>query len=69
MWINNQLFWSTGKQGRNIDLAGLVCNGLEKRKGFKCVNPCKGQIGGDTWEERRKFLDRAMAEVEKGKEQ
>lgn len=56
-WIDGQLFWATGKRGRNIDLAGLVCNRLEtldKTKFRNCTNPCKGQKGGDTWADRMK---------------
>ena len=58
-WIAGQLFWSTGKPGRNLDLASLCCNrlaALDPTKFELCANPCKGQEGGDTWEERMKFL-------------
>lgn len=59
-WIDGQLFWSTGKQGRDIDLAGLVCNMVAKMdsaKAAKCINKCKGNEGGDTWADRLKFID------------
>ena len=68
-WINGQLYWATGTQGRDIDLAGLVCNMLETvnpDKAQKCINQCKGNEGGDTWENRLKQttedLDRKMKE-------
>lgn len=60
-WFNGQLMWANGKPGRNIDLAGLVCNTLKKSKQKDCINPCQGQVGGDTWEDRRKFLDQIEA--------
>lgn len=49
-WIDNQLYWSTGKPGSDLDLAGLVCNSLAK--GRPCINPCKGLEGGTTWAKR-----------------
>jgi hypothetical protein len=59
-WVDGQLYWSgTQKQGRNLDLASLCCNrlaALDPTKFELCANPCKGQEGGDTWEERMKFL-------------
>lgn len=59
-WVDGQLYWSgTQKQGRNLDLASLCCNRLaliDPRKFKLCPNPCKGQEGGDTWDERMKFL-------------
>ena len=62
-WINSQLYWSTGKPGRNIDLAGLVCNQLKNSAAKNsCINPCQGQVGGDTWDDRIKFLERMEAE-------
>ena len=62
LWIGSQLYWATGKPGRDIDLASLVC-GIVPGNNPQCINPCKGQEGGDTWEERRAFLDKAMARV------
>lgn len=53
-WIQDQLFWTTGKQGREIDLAGLVCN---RANDPACINPLKGAIGGDTWEKRAAQVD------------
>jgi hypothetical protein len=61
-WINGQHRWSgTGVKGSEIDLAGLVCNKLGD---FQCINPKKGQDGGDTWEKRLEFLDKMQSESE-----
>ena len=65
-WINGQLFWSTGAQGRDIDLAGLVCNMLEKidpKKAELCINTCKGNEGGDTWVDR---FSKLKEDIDKG---
>jgi hypothetical protein len=56
-WIGNQLYWSTGKQGRDIDLAALVCNQLPKEKKSKCANPKLGTEGGVGWAERLKLIE------------
>ena len=58
--INNQHFWSTGKPGSFLDLAGLVCNSLCGER--PCINPCRGITGGQTWEERRANLNAIMSE-------
>ncbi len=56
VWINGQHRWSgTGAKGSNLDLAGLVCNTLGD---FQCINPAKGQEGGDTWAKRLAFLEK-----------
>ena len=65
-WIENQLYWATGKQGRNIDLAALVCNKLPKDKLTKCANPCKGQEGGMGWEERLKAIEKGLENLQNG---
>jgi len=66
-WINGQLFWATGKPGRDIDLSGLVCNMLERvnpEKAQTCINQCKGNEGGETWKGRlekiKEDLDKEM---------
>ncbi|NBV28306.1 hypothetical protein EBS02_04700, partial [bacterium] len=50
-WIENQLYWATGKPGKEEDLAGLVCN---KVKDPECINPKLGDETGQTWEKRLK---------------
>ncbi len=60
IWINGEHRWSgTGMKGSDIDLAGLVCNTLGDNT---CINPAKGQEGGDTWEKRLEFLDKGQSE-------
>ena len=60
VWINGQHYWSgTGNKGNDLDLAGLVCNKLGDDR---CINPCRGQEGGDTWAKR-------MEDLEEGEEQ
>lgn len=59
-FMDGQLYWATGHPGNPIDLAGLVCNPYSK--GRECINPCKGQKGGQTWEQRSANLDAALAE-------
>lgn len=54
-WINGQHVWSgTGNQGSELDLAGLICNKLGDDT---CINPLKGNIGGQTWEYRSGYID------------
>ena len=54
IWINGEHRWSgTGNKGSELDLAGLVCN---KHGNFQCINPMKGQEGGDTWAKRMEDL-------------
>ncbi len=57
VWLNGQLRWRTGQEGKEIDLAGLVCNNYGDHT---CINPRKGFDGGQTWEYRRGFIDGAM---------
>ena len=52
-WINNQLYWATGKEGKEEDLAGLVCNTIDDPN---CINVKKGDKTGQTWEKRQGFL-------------
>ena len=49
-WLNGQLYWATGKPGKELDLAGLVCTPVNDPA---CINPCKGQEGGQTWAMRQ----------------
>tara|TARA_B100000925_G_scaffold124053_1_gene92161 strand:+ start:521 stop:766 length:246 start_codon:yes stop_codon:yes gene_type:complete len=53
VWMNGEHYWKTGSKGNEHDLAGLVCNQLGDNT---CINPMKGQEGGDTWEKRLEFL-------------
>ena len=59
-WFDGQLYWSTGKPGKDEDLAALVCNRLTPEKAARCVNPAKGQEGGVGWEERMKMIERGL---------
>jgi len=55
LWLNGQHYWSgTGVKGNDLDLAGLVCNKLGDDR---CINPCRGQEGGDTWAKRLEDLE------------
>jgi hypothetical protein len=58
--VNDQLYWSTGKPGKDTDLNALVCRRLPPEKAAGCVNPAKGQDGGVGWEERMKILDQGL---------
>ena len=55
-WVNGQHVCGTGNQSKDseLDLAGLVCNNLGNEK---CINPKKGQEGGQTWEYRAGYID------------
>ena len=65
-WINGQLYWSTGAKGEELDLAGLVCNNYGNEQ---CINPCRGQEGGQTWEKRLAEIDRLLEEgLDRGRE-
>jgi hypothetical protein len=63
-WVNGQLYWSTGKSGKDEDLNALVCRRLTAEKAAECANPCKGQDGGVGWEERLKMTEAALSEFE-----
>jgi len=59
IWLGGQHYWSgTGAKGNDLDLAGLVCNNLADAQ---CINPVRGQTGGDTWAKR-------LEDLEKGEE-
>ena len=60
-WIGGQLFWATGKAGKEEDLAGLVCNNYGDDQ---CINPMKGDTTGDTWVKRDEFAQKQQAEWE-----
>lgn len=64
-WIDGQHYWSgTGKKGNELDLAGLVCNRLGNDD---CINPLRGEDGGDTWEARMGVIKGVMEEEEENK--
>ena len=73
-WFDGQLFWATGKEGSNADLAGLVCDSLQGEDTILCINDQRGKKhGGDTWEKRAAKIDQLdlemrqkMLELEKG---
>ena len=61
-FIDGVHYWSgTGKRGNPKDLAGLVCNNIAGDR--PCINPCQGQIGGDTWAKRTGVVDGMDNEV------
>jgi len=58
IWINEKHIWGgTGNKGSELDLAGLVCN-TSHGGGDACINPLKGKVGGQTWEDRLYFLEK-----------
>lgn len=59
-FINGVLYWGTGKKGSPKDLAGLVCNNFCGDR--PCINPSRGEEGGDTWERRMNNLETLEAE-------
>ena len=64
-WINGQhVFRGTGDtyDSSELDLAGLVCNKLGN---YQCINPKKGQDGGQTWEYRSGYIDGMISERKK----
>lgn len=66
VWLNGQHVWSgTGvrKEGSELDLAGLVCNAPHGNPD-KCINPCKGMVGGQTWESRMSSLEQAESQYD-----
>lgn len=73
-WFDGQLFWATGKEGSDADLAGLVCDSLQGEDTILCINNQRGKKhGGDTWEKRAAKIDQLdlemrqkMLELEKG---
>ena len=60
--VDGQHYWSTGKPGNFLDLAGLVCNPYSK--GRPCINPCRGLSGGQTWEGRAANVDAMLSEFD-----
>lgn len=63
-WVDGQLYWSTGKPGKDEDLNALVCRRLASPKAEGCVNPAKGSDGGVGWEERLKMTNDALLKLD-----
>jgi hypothetical protein len=63
-WVDGQLYWATGKPGKDADLNALVCRQLPPEKATNCVNPSLGCAGGVGWEERLKMTEAALTEFE-----
>jgi len=64
-WINGKHVWrGTGNtsDSSELDLAGLVCNKLGNHQ---CINPKKGDTGGQTWEYRAGYIDGMISERKK----
>jgi hypothetical protein len=59
-WVDGQLYWATGKPGKDADLNALVCRKLTPEKQEGCANPAKGTEGGIGWEERIKILEQGL---------
>jgi hypothetical protein len=63
VWLDDQHMWTgTGNKGNEMDLAGLVCNSISKEDPdyTTCINPKRGEIGGQTWAYRRGYIDGAL---------
>jgi hypothetical protein len=52
--------------GNEINLASIVCN---EHGDEQCINPMKGQEGGDTWEKRLQDLDKFGKKYDEGNSQ
>ncbi len=62
-WIDGQLYWATGKQGSEADLAGLVCDQYSDEQ---CINKLKGtNHNGQTWEKRMEEIDKVLADLDR----
>ena len=67
IWINGEHRWGgTGNRGSELDLAGLVCNNHGDEQ---CINPLKGQEGGDNWDKRLEDLDKFGKKYDEGNSQ
>jgi hypothetical protein len=62
VWLAGKHYWATGAVGNELDLAGLVCNTLGNHQ---CINPKRGDDGGDTWAKRLEDLEKLEGKDEK----
>jgi len=62
VWMNGEHRWRTGNSGNELDLAGLVCN---QNGDETCINPKKGEIGGQTWEDRLETITAELSKLHK----
>ena len=62
VWMNGEHRWRTGNTGNELDLAGLVCN---QNGDETCINPKKGEIGGQTWEDRLETITAELSKLHK----
>jgi ribosomal protein S27AE len=62
VWMNGEHRWRTGNPGNELDLAGLVCN---QNGDETCINPKKGEIGGQTWEDRLETITAELSKLHK----
>ena len=65
-WLNGVHYWKTGvtSDSSELDLAGLVCN-TKYGNPSKCINPQRGELGGDSWEKRMGYLQRLEEEKDR----
>lgn len=63
IWLNGKHVWATGcsSPDSELDLAGLVCNKLGNEQ---CINPKRGEEGGDSWEKRLEDLGKLTEEIQ-----
>lgn len=61
-WMGDQLYWATGKPGKDEDLAGLVCNNLGDDT---CINPARGSELGDTWAKRVSSMEQLDKDIKR----
>ena len=66
VWLNNRHMWKTGRMGDELNLASLVCNVADADE---CINPKKGQTGGETWEDRMNAVTELMEAEKKRQEE
>ena len=63
VWLNGVHMWRTGMKGNELDLASLVCNKVPASEAGECINPVRGQVGGQTWEDRLELIEQKLKEA------